>query len=77
MKIILRDYKTNLLVNEEDIVDVGVYILARPSPTWYKEYAEALYFINNADAMNGVIADDWTDDYDTPIRPYMTYEVSQ
>jgi hypothetical protein len=77
MKIILRDYKTNLLVNEEDIVDVGVYILSRPSPTWYKEYAEALYFINNADAMNGVIADDWTDDYDTPIRPYMTYEVSQ
>ena len=77
MKIILRDYKTNLLVNKEDIVDVGVYILSRPSPTWYKEYAEALYFINNADAMNGVIADDWTDDYDTPIRPYMTYEVSQ
>jgi hypothetical protein len=77
MKIILRDYKTHDLVDEEAIVDVGVYILARPSPTWYSEYAEALYFINNADAMNGVIADDWTDDYDTPIRPYMTYEVSQ
>jgi hypothetical protein len=77
MKITLRDYKTNEFVDYEDIVDVGVYILARPSPVWDKEYAEALYFINNADAMGGVIADDWTDDYDTPIRPYMTYEVSK
>lgn len=77
MKIILRDYKTHDLVDQEDIVDVGVYILARPSPTWYKEYAEALYFINNADAMDGVIADDWTDDYDTPIKPYMTFEVTK
>jgi len=77
MKITLRDYKTKEFVNEEEIVDVGVYILSRPSPTWYSEYAEALYFINNADAMSGVIADDWTDDYDTPIRPYMTYEVTE
>jgi hypothetical protein len=77
MKITLRDYKTNEFVDYEDIVDVGVYILARPSRVWDKEYSEALYFINNADAMDGVIADDWTDDYDTPIRPYMTYEVSQ
>jgi hypothetical protein len=77
MKIILRDYKTHDLVSQEEIVDVGVYILSRPSPTWYREYAEALYFINNSDAMDGVIADDWTDDYDTPINPYMTYEVSK
>lgn len=77
MKIILKDYKTHELVSEEDIVDVGVYILARPHPTWYKEYEEALYFINNADAMSGVLADDWTDDFDTPIKPYMTYEVSK
>jgi hypothetical protein len=77
MKIILRDYKTNEFVDYEDIVDVGVYILARPSRVWDKEYAEALYFINNSDAMDGVIADDWTDDYDTPINPYMTYEVTK
>ncbi len=77
MKIILRDYKTKEFVDYEDIVDVGVYILARPSPTWHSEYAEALYFINNADAMSGVIADDWTDDYDTPIKPYMTFEVTK
>jgi len=77
MKIILKDYKTKEFVSEEEIVDLGVYVLARPHPTWYKEYAEALYFINNADAMDGVIADDWAHDYDTPIRPYMTYEVSK
>jgi hypothetical protein len=77
MKIILRDYKTHDLVDQEEIVDVGVYILSRSSPTWYREYAEALYFINNSDAMDGVIADDWTDDCDTPIRPYMTFEVSK
>jgi hypothetical protein len=77
MKITLRDYETNEFVDYEDIVDVGVYILSRPSRLWDKEYAEALYFINNADAMDGVIADDWTDDYDTPIRPYMTYEVTK
>lgn len=75
MKIILKDYKTKEFVSEEEIVDLGVYVLARPHPTWYKEYAEALYFINNADAMTGVIADDWADE--TPINPYMTYEVSQ
>lgn len=77
MKIVLKDYKTKEFVSEEDIVDVGVYILARPSPTWYREYAEALYFINNADAMTGVIADEWLDDFDTPVRPYMTYEATE
>jgi hypothetical protein len=77
MKIILKDYKTKEFISEEDIVDVGVFILSRPNHTWHKEYTEALYFINNADAMDGVIADDWTDDYDTPIRPYLTYEVSK
>jgi len=77
MKITLRDYQTKEFVNSMDIVDKGVFVLEKPSPTWYREYAEALYFINNADAMTGVIADDWTDDYGTPIKPYMTYEVSK
>jgi len=39
MKIILKDYKTKEFVSEEEIVDVGEYVLARPHATWYKEYA--------------------------------------
>lgn len=76
MKIILKDYKTGEKVSEQAIIDGDVFKMAQKANTWEHEYEEALYFINNADAMSGIIADDWTD-AGQPVNPYLTYEVAQ
>ena len=75
MKIVLKDYKTGEAISQCPIVDKGVFVLEKSHPTWYREYEEALYFINNGDAMQGVIADDWTDNGE-PVNPYLTYQVT-
>lgn len=75
MKIILKDYKTGELIGEQAIIDGDVFKLAQEANTWGHEYEEALYFINNGDAMQGVIADEWTDNGE-PVNPYLTYEVT-
>ena len=77
MKITVKDYTTGEIISGVNLIDGDVYRLARPHPTWYKEYAEALYFVNNADAKSGVIADEWSDDYKTPINPYMTWSLTK
>ena len=76
MRLILRDYQTKEPVSERCLIDTGVYRLAAEGNTWEHEYAEALYFINNADCTTGIIADDWTDNGE-PINPYMTFEVTK
>ena len=76
MKIILKDYKTGEVISQCPIIDGDVFKLAQEANTWYREYEEALYFINDGDAMQGVIADDWTDKGD-PVNPYLTYEVTE
>lgn len=75
MRILLKDYKTGELVSQCPIIDGDVFKMAQKANTWEHEYEEALYFINNADAMQGVIADDWTDGGE-PVNPYLTYEVT-
>lgn len=73
MKLRLRDYKTGGLISERTLVDGGVYMLAKDGASWQREYDEALYFINNSDAKQGIIADDWSDD--APVNPYMIWEL--
>ena len=73
MKLRLRDYKTGEFISERTLVNGDVCTLAKDGASWQREYAEALYFINESDAKQGIIADDWNDD--APVNPYMTWEL--
>ena len=77
MKITLRDYKNSAVIAECNLIDDGVYKLLGAPASFKRECEEALYFANNADATQGTIADDWSDDYNTPINPYMTWELTK
>jgi hypothetical protein len=77
MKIILKDYATGKTVSTANVLDGDVYQLANCSESFLYEFNEALYFINNADAESGIIADDWSDDYKTPINPYLTWNLTK
>jgi hypothetical protein len=73
MKLRLRDYKTGEFISARTLVNGDVYKLAKDGASWQREYDEALYFINNSDTKQGIIADDWNDD--APVNPYMTWEL--
>jgi hypothetical protein len=75
MKLRLRDYKTGEFISERPLSKGDVYELNSDGASWNLEYAEALYFINESDAKQGIIADDWNDDYTVPVNPYMTWEL--
>jgi len=74
MKLRLRDYKTGEFISERTLVNGDVYTLAKDGASWQREYDESLYFINNSDTKQGIIADDWNDD--APDKPYMTCDLS-
>lgn len=77
MKITLRDYKDSAVIAECNLIDDGVYKLLNCPASFKRECEEALYFVNNADAKSGVIADEWSDDYNTPTNPYMTWNLTK
>jgi hypothetical protein len=75
MRLILRDYKNSNVIAECNLIDDDIYKLSNCPASFRRECEEALYFANNADATQGTIADDWSDDYNTPINPYMAWEI--
>ncbi len=77
MKITLKDYKTSEIISAINLIDGDIYRLENSGTSFSYEFTEALYFVNNADAESGVIADDWSDDYSAPINPYMTWELTK
>ena len=77
MRITLKDYETGEIVSTAKLQRGDVYQLASSNTSFFSEFTEALYFINNADAESGIIADDWSDDYETPINPYMTWDLTK
>ena len=77
MRITLKDYEAGAIVGTANLLAGDVYQLASCSESFLYEFTEALYFINNADAESGIIADDWSDDYETPINPYMTWDLTK
>jgi hypothetical protein len=77
MKITLKDYKTSEIISAINLIDGDIYRLENSGVSFSYEFTEALYFVNNADAKSGVIADDWSDDYSAPINPYMTWELTK
>ena len=77
MRITLKDYETGEIISTANLIDGDVYQLANRNESFFSEFTEALYFINNADAESGVIADDWSDDYKTPVNPYMIWSLTK
>lgn len=77
MKITLKDYATGEIISAINLIDGDVYRLESSGASFSHEFNEALYFVNNADSESGVIADDWSDDYETPINPYMTWSLTK
>ena len=77
MKLTLKDYTTGEIISAVNLIDGDVYRLESSGASFSSEFKEALYFVNNADAESGVIADEWTDDYKKPINPYMIWSLTK
>jgi len=82
MKIILKDVKTHdvvaiasLRLEHDDVANSIYRLIGAPIvSTFLNQFEEALYFINNADVTNGVIADTYDDDGE-PVNPYLVFEL--
>jgi hypothetical protein len=74
MNITLKDYKTGEVVAACELLleRFGYEMVTLPS-TWFDEFEQALYSINNK-VFSGVLADNWDDSYTIPVNPYMTFE---
>jgi len=67
MKITLTDYVTGKLVAERKVTQCEFgYVFDLNPKTFFDEFEQALYALNNGKP-EGVIADNWSDDYKTPI----------
>jgi rRNA maturation protein Nop10 len=77
MKLTLKDFETaapvfTLALETVEICGQHVYVATAKHASFADEFEQALYGLNNG-SESGVIADNWTDDYQTPINPYMTW----
>lgn len=73
MNITLTDYKTGARISSRAVTKCEFGYVYRGVPkTWFDEFEQALYALNNGEP-DGVIADNWSDDYKTPINPYMRF----
>ena len=73
MKITLTDYNTGAVIASRQVTlgEFG-YVYRGIPKTWFDEFEQALYALNNGEP-DGVIADNWSDDYKTPTNPYMRF----
>jgi hypothetical protein len=77
MKITLKDYTTDKTVltvplTYATICGRGVFVADVFNPTFNDEIEQAVYAVNNDDHF-GIIADNWSDNYETPIDPYLSW----
>jgi hypothetical protein len=73
MQITLTDYATGKLIASRKVTPSKFGYVYRGVPkTWFDEFEQALYALNNGEP-DGVIADNWSDDYKTPVNPYMRF----
>jgi hypothetical protein len=77
MKITLKDYTTDetILTMPVELIRLdgrSVFITDDQKTPFDDELEIAIYAVNN-DVHSGVLADNWSDDYETPINPYMTW----
>jgi hypothetical protein len=77
MKLTLKDFETDapiftLALETVEICGQHVYVFVNQHASFADEFEQALYGLNNG-SESGVIADEWSDDYQTPINPYMTW----
>jgi hypothetical protein len=77
MKLTLKDFATDapvitVALEFVEICDQQVYVCVTNPASFADEIEQALYGLNNGE-QSGVIADNWSDDYQTPINPYMTW----
>lgn len=81
MKLTLKDFATDTPIftsalKTVEICGQHVYVSTSKHASFADEFEQALYGLNNG-SESGVIADEWSDDYQTPINPYMTWSFEQ